>query len=395
MDSLTKADLRALIQRRDGAYVSIFQPAHRAGPDTQQDPIVLKNLLTEAEQDLASYGLRQLEIKHLLEPAHRLLEDTYYWQNQSDGLALFLSDSDFFAYRLPIDFAPLAVVSDRFHIKPLLSFFCDDGRFYVLALSQDEVRLLRGTHYSVDEVRLDRVPSSLEEALKYDDPERQLQLHTSTVGLVGAGHNRASRGGPEAIFHGHGSDSADVHKEHILRYFHHIDAGLSEVLAGETAPMVLAGVGFLHALYREANSYGHLLEEGIFCNPEHISADDLRDQAWDVVGPVFAMRREQAAEQYRELAATGSARAVSAVEEVVPSAYVGRVETLFVVLGTQVWGRFDPEANVVQRHDEAAPGDEDLLDVAAVQALLHDGTVFAVEAQDIPGGKELAAVLRY
>jgi hypothetical protein len=41
------------------------------------------------------------------------------------------------------------VVTDRFHIKPLLPLLSGDGRFYVLALSQSEVRLLQGTRYSV------------------------------------------------------------------------------------------------------------------------------------------------------------------------------------------------------------------------------------------------------
>jgi len=41
------------------------------------------------------------------------------------------------------------VVSDRFHLKPLLPLLTGDGRFYILALSQNQVRLLQGTRYSV------------------------------------------------------------------------------------------------------------------------------------------------------------------------------------------------------------------------------------------------------
>jgi hypothetical protein len=43
--------------------------------------------------------------------------------------------------------------------------------------------------------------------------------------------------------------------------------GLGRVLAGDTAPLVLAGVGYLHTIYRDASSYPHLLDTDILGNP--------------------------------------------------------------------------------------------------------------------------------
>ena len=57
------------------------------------------------------------------------------------------------------------VVTDNFHIKPLLPLFTGDGHFYILALSQNEVRLLSGTRYSVSEVEIGQVGGSLAEAI--------------------------------------------------------------------------------------------------------------------------------------------------------------------------------------------------------------------------------------
>jgi hypothetical protein len=321
--------------------------------------------------------------------------DTYFWQHQSDGLALCIARDAFRYYRLPLDFKPFVGVSDRFHLKPLLSLFRDDGRFYVLALSQDQVRLLHGTRYSVSTVNLDSVPESLADALKWDDPERQLQLHAATAGPVGPGSNRATLAGPAAIFHGHGLDSADVHKEQILRYFHRVDEGLSEVLSGETAPLVIAAVDFLHPMYQQANSYSHLLDRGIAGNPEHLSAEELHDRAWAVVQPVFAARRKQATELYQQLSATGSAKAVRTVEEAVPSAYFGRVGMLFVAVGAHSWGTFDAKLGKIELHGVARAGDEDLLDLAAVHTTVNNGIVFAVEPQSVPSGGPIAAILRY
>jgi len=44
---------------------------------------------------------------------------------------------------------------------------------------------------------------------------------------------------------------------------------------------------------------------------------------------------------------------------------------------------------------EPAVEDEDLFDVAAIRTLLNSGQVFAVPAEEVPGGGEVAAILRY
>lgn len=110
------------------------------------------------------------------------MDDRPFWQHGSDGLAVFLARDLFRSYRLPIRFDELVAVSNRFHTKPLLPLLTGDGRFYVLALSQNDVRLFLCTKYSVSEVNLEGVPRSLEEALRYDEAGRPLQLQAHTVG---------------------------------------------------------------------------------------------------------------------------------------------------------------------------------------------------------------------
>ncbi|MDY6876506.1 MAG: hypothetical protein SWK90_09955 [Chloroflexota bacterium] len=387
MNMLTRDDLKTLLKKHKGPCVSVLMPTHRAGPEIQQDPIRLKNMLGEAEERLLASGLRTPEVKELLDPAEKLLQDSLFWRHQSDGLAIFLSPEVFHYYRLPLDFEELVVVTDRFHIKPLLPFLSGDGRFYILALSQNEIRLLQGTRYSASEVDLEDVPESLAEALRWDDPEKRLQWHTQT--------GARADGKRAAIFHGHGVASADDPKDYILRYFHQVDEGLHDLLRGEEVPLVLAGVDYLLPLYKEANTYPHLVDKGIEGNPEELNAEELHEQVWAIVHPLFLAAQKEAAVQYRQLAGAGSGQASSDLKEVVPAAYHGRVETLFVAIGVQRWGTFDPNTNVVQLHSEAKPGDEDSLDFAAIQTLLNGGTVYAVKGEEVPGGSTLAAVFRY
>lgn len=382
MDLITKDSIRELIGKQAEWCVSIYLPTHRAGKETEQDSIRLKNLLSEAGQRLATGGFRPPDIQGILEPAQKLINDGMFWRYQGDGLALFLSKDFVRTYRLPLKFEELIVVTDRFHIKPLLPLMSGDGRFFILALSQNEVRLLQGNRHNISDIELEKVPSSLEEALKYDDPERQLQFHTGTGGP----------GKRAAIFHGHGV-GIDDSKDNILRYFRQINKGLHEILKQESSPLVLSGVEYLFPLYREASSYQYILEQGIPGNPEKMNPEDLHKDAWSLVESLFRKAEEEAAARYRSL--LSSEKSSHDIRKIVPAAYYGKVDLLFVVVGTQQWGAFDPKKNRVYLHAEAEPHDEDLLDFAAVHTLINGGTIFVVNREDMPDKSLIAAIYRY
>ncbi len=381
-DLFVANDLRLLLEKEEQWCVSIFMPAHSVTTRVQEDQIRFKNLVREAEDKLKELGSDQTDV--LIEPARKLLEDRPFWHHQSDGLALFLSKDLVRPYRLPIKFDELVVVTDRFHTKPVLPLLTGDGRFYMLALSQKDVRLFLCTKFSVSEVDLKGVPRSLEEALRYDAPEKPLQFHAHTASGLG------KRG---ATFHGHGIGIDDA-KDHILRFFQELDRGLQNVLTEERAPMVVASVDYLVPIFRQATAYPRVLEQGISGNPEGVPVEDLHRKAVEIVAPDFEREIHGRVAMYGQLANTG--KAVSHVEEVVKAAYHGRIDILFVPVGFQQWGDFDSSSEEVRLLEEGEPGAGDLLDFAAAQTLLNSGTVYAVNPEDMPHGNgAVAAILRY
>jgi hypothetical protein len=383
MDRITMDTLKeTFLERHADWCVSLFMPTHRAGREKEQNAIRFKNLLREAEERLLDRGLRSPDARELLKEPQRLLQDPSFWQHQSDGLAVFISAEAFHFFRLPLDFEELVVISKRFHVKPMLPMLTSDGLFYILALSQNEVRFLECTRHGVDELDLEATAKSLWEALPEGYRERQLQFQTGTPSGTGA---RA------AMFHGH--DISNEIKDKILRWFRMIDGKLSESLSGGRAPLILAGVDYLFPLYKEANTYPHLMDGGIPGNPEGLKPEELHAQAWDLVQPVFKKTREAAAARYRELAGTG--QTTTDVTEAVMAAYHGRIDVLFVAVGVQVWGDFDPDKDEVRMHEFPEPGDEDLLDLTAIQSVIKGGTVYAVAPGEVPIQASLAAILRY
>jgi hypothetical protein len=379
MNVLTRNNLKLLMAVHKGPCVSVFMPMHRSGPETQQDPIRLKNLIREAEERLIARGLRTPEAKELLEPAERLLRDGLFRQQQSGGLAMFLSLGVFHYYLLPFVFEELVIVTDRFHIKPLLPLLSGDGRYFVLALSQNKIRLLQSTHYSVSELDVADVPENLAETLRDDDSWKDLHMHSALSG----------KGKLSTITHGDEVDS----KENIRRYFRRIDRGLHELLRNERAPLVLAGVDYLHPIYKEVNSYPHLMDEGIAGNPERLSAGELHELTWTIVKPYFQKAQQEAVNRYKEFASSGQAS--NRIIKIIPAAYHGRIELLFGIPDLQQWGTFDPGTDEIHLHKKEKTGDEDLLEFAAIQTLLNGGTVYMVGAEKMPDTDPLAAVFRY
>jgi len=383
MDTFTVEELKKLLPKEQGWHISLYLPTHKTGRETQQNAIRFKNLLQEAEKRLQSKGLRSPDVKEMLEPAEKLLHSPGFWQNQSHGLAVFLSKEDFHHYRLPLQFDELVVIGSGYHIKPLLPFFSTDGHFYILALSQNEVRLLEGTRDRVDEIDLESMPESMAEVLQLDRLNRHLQFHTST--------NAPSAEGRAGVHHGH--DPSDEDKTRILKWFQRIDSEMPKVFIGNQSPMVLAGVEYLFPLYREANSYPHLVEEGIPGNPEELKPEELHSLAWPIVAPYFLQTQENAVAKYHQL--TNSGQTTTDVQEAVQAAHQGRVAELFVALNVHVWGDWEPSSNTVHVHENAQKGDKDLLDLASIQTILNGGSVFAVGKEQVPGGVPLAAIFRY
>jgi hypothetical protein len=382
VDGIRADDIRGLLGTTTGPCVSLYMPTHRVGAETEQDPIRLRNLMASAERQLVEMGMRRPEAEHLLEPGAQLLEEASFWWHQSDGLAVFLAPGFHRVFRLPLRFEEILVVAERFHLKPLLPMLSGDGHFYILALAQNRVRLLVGTRDGADELELPELPSDIDEALWAGDSQRQLQFHGPDPRSSGTG----------AVFHGHGGGGR-FDKDRLLRFFRRVDRKLLEGLHEVGPPLVLAGVGHLIPIYREASNYPNVVEEGVAGNPEALSAMELHDRAWTIVEPLFRRDEEEMRKRFASLLGTGLAS--GDMREVVVAATEGRVERLVAAVDVQEWGAVDARTGAIELHPERQPGDRDLVDVAAAETFLAGGVVFAVGADRVPGGGAVAAILRY
>ena len=380
METFSRNDLDALISPSVGPCVSIYIPTHRAGVVTLQDPVRLRNRLREAQHRLRRRGVRSVEIGHLLKPLTALASDYNFWQHQRDGLVLFRSADVFRFFRLPVVFEDLLVIADRFHIRPLLPLLSEGDHFFVLAISQNALRLLDCRRDRADDLKVPPgIPKSIAEFLQYAG-KKELQLHS-------VGPRGKTRG--FAVFHGQ-DDNGGEGRDRLLRYFREIDRGICSILRNDCSPLVVAAVEHCCSLYRAVSCYNNLVPEGICGNPETLQSEVLRKRAWEIVRRWMRGHREDIVAMYGE--ALSRRRTLSDVKEIVRAARDGRVAQLLVAMGSRTRrDRIVP--GVGDDSPDRSPGD--LIDLAAIYTLIRGGSVSTLEPSMIPGEVVMAAVLRY
>ncbi|MDR5659072.1 hypothetical protein RH915_06180 [Serpentinicella sp. ANB-PHB4] len=381
----TRNELDKLLNSRKEVNVSIFLTTAAEERNLEKGRIKLKNLIKQCENKLLEL-VEKDKVKKITYPFERLLEDTKYWNSLDKGLAMFATEEDFYHYTVPFEFQEFATVKDDFYIKPLFPVFQQNGQFYVLTISQNDMRLLHCTRDDVKEIDLEEVPTSLQEALKYDDPEDQLQFNTRTPNSGSSKRN--------AVFHGHGYGMEDK-KTDILRYFQEVNTELINYIQDTTTPIVLAGVDYLFPIFKEANKELNIINEGIEGNVEEEVNKDLQQEAWKIIKPYFEQEEQKAIEDYNNLIGTG--KASNDLNDIVSSAYNQRVESLFIAKDEQVWGNFDEKQNQVDISSEDDYCNQELLNFAAIHTFINQGKVYVMDKDKMPGNSErlVAAVYRY
>jgi hypothetical protein len=380
MKSLTLDQLKELAQQTTSPSVSIFLPTHRAGQDIQKDPIRFKNLLREAEKQFLESGMGPREVDTLLKPAQALLDDSNFWNHQSEGLAVFMTSDEFHYFPLPFRVEELLIIAQSYYIKPVLPLFTNNGHYYILAISKNEVRLFEGTRYGVGQIALPNgIAANMEEALRLDDPQKSLQMHS---------------GGGGGMFHGQGPGDEEQ-KIRIEQYLNLVDTSLKEIFREQKAPLVLAGVDYLLPMYRKVSEYANIMEEGITGSPDRLRPEELQEQAWRIVEAYFQQESKKTVEQYQQLADTD--KATDNIEEIVAAAVNGRVDKLILSVEDQVWGAFNSKDGKVTRSSNGQSKKHNLalLDFTAMKTLQNGGTVYALSQDEMPTDSPIAAVFRY
>lgn len=341
--------------------LSVFMP----WSTTPHENLVRANNLLKVAEDKLTKATCATEAQEFLRPLAEALRAQTGTQQGARGVAAFASPGFHREFQLPVEFAERVSVDRRFHILPLLPFFSENDRFYILALSQKHIRLFEADRAGAKEVAVESIPAELDlshQDFQSDGFKKQLQFHASSAG--------AGKGG--VIYHG-GSDEP---KDRFTSYLRELSGELFRAVKMNGAPLVVASVERLASIYREINPYPNLMDGFVAGNPDLLKLPELHAKASKVVEDYFAAGRTRAMEKYKRL---GKNLISDDRQEIVGAARDGRVRMLFLAAG-----------------DGKGRGDgEELSNTAASLTLRDGGKVYEVPAAEMPENREIAAAYRY
>ena len=368
VDIPTRSEIGALAGSRKDACVSIYVETTPLTQKIDRNQTEFRNLARKALEQLAEDGLDKRRHADLNEALEDLAEDDDFWRLQANSLAVFATPDGVRSFRLANDLAPTVQVSDRFHITPLLRAVTFAHTAFVLALSENDVRLV--------EISPDLPPVSV----RVDDLPRNAANAVGTASV----NSRSASGRIQ------GSEGQNVR---LRQYARQVDSALRPVLSGRDTPLILAATGRLAPLYHSVNSYPDLLEKDISDSPDRLSDEDIAAAARPILDDHYARRLDQLAERYH--ASVGGGLAISDASDAARAATFGAVDTLIVDMDAVLPGSVDEESGVIDLAGEESAGSYDILDEIARRTLAGSGRVLAVRKEDLPAGDQLAAILRY
>lgn len=364
-----------------GPCLSVYAPISKAPSDQGQYALRWKECLKSLDKDIPKFNGRAASLRESIADWHSI-----YDPREAHGAAVAVFRSNDVSRRIwlhrPVE--ARAVVGQHFYIRPLLAELGRDRVFYILALSQKDVRLLRCTASSAEPV--DFPAPTLTSFDTYMNPAKpdHVSDNRSSPG--------PSAGSSKGVMFGTTTDREDK-GEFLAHFFRQIDRGLHEVLRESKAPVILAGVEYEVALYRASSTYGNLAEDTVHGAPNGLKGGELQARALEVIERCYEQKIDKSLQAYEQH--FGAGRATNRLKEVVAAAHDGRILTLLVSDSMELTGRFEESTHEVKAKPNGLPDEEDLLNVAAVQTILHAGQVLVAPNTRMPNGAPLAAVLRF
>jgi hypothetical protein len=352
-------ELKALQAYHQYPSVSVLLPTHRTHPENQQDPIRLKELLTEAETRLHEEFEKRFVAK-LMGRLHEMADEIDH-QHNLEGLVLFANENHTSYHRLAFAVEARVVIDETFATRDLVRNLLIARDYLLLTLSDRSIRLFEGHRDQLAEVRGHGFPADLRGML-----------------------NPWRKGSAE-----HNDDGK--RKEHYNR----LDKSLTSLNRIERLPVVLAGLDKNIATYKEIADRKELIAAELSGNFDETPLHELGKQVNAVLADKLAQRLQDELAQLN--AAVGAGKTASGLQQVWRQANYGLGHKLFVENNFRKAGTVGGADGLTLTFvdDPTLPGiSDDLVDEVIETVMQMGGDVVFVEDGTLAQHQGIALILR-
>lgn len=368
VDTPTLQEFKAISSARADACVSIYLPTTPVTQHIDAVRIDFGNLVKQAVGQLETAGFDKRRLAALGEKLDDLADDDSFWRLQANSLAVLATPDHVRTFRLANSLQPMVAVSDRFHLNPLLRAISFPNAAFVLALSENDVRLIEVfADLPPALVRVPDLPKSAADALGLSTLNDRSPKRRVT-----------------------GSEGQKVRLSQFARL---VDAAIRPVLAGRDLPLILAATEPLASIFHTVNSYPHLLDRTIDNTNDRSTETEIAAAARPILDESYREEIAGIASLYEQRA--GDARATTDISDAARAATFGAIEVLMVDIDAVRAGTVDERTGAVSFATEESASTYGVVDEIMGRALASGARVLGARAADIPHGGALAAILRY
>lgn len=326
----------------------------------------------------------QVEEKSMLASVSGLAERDEVARGSKGALVILRSPEVFEHFITDQNVPEIVEAGEHFNIRPILAIAEKQKLFYILALSQKHVRVLRCSQKDSEDVALPSgTPASLDDSKQTSKPDHDLENRSS---------GGPSMGSMKGVMFGTSSGKEDK-DEYLLHFIMEVEKGVHTLLKDSGAPLVVVAVEHELAVYKRVNTYPHLIDPGVHGAPDGLKGGEMHKRALELLQASTPEPVRKILDGFDKHVGTGHAS--THAQEIVKAAHEGRVSHLLFQENAQYMGNFDEIRQKVKRHDDAIEQKHDLINAAVVETLRHGGDVYVLSGDKMPKGVPLAAMLRY
>lgn len=387
MNKVTRSSIETLAKPQSGNVISIYLPTHRhpTPPHMQEDQTRYKNLIRQAKEkwqeqtndDSMSSTFEEMEGK---------LDALDFWQQSTEGMAIFASPDILEIYHLPVECEERVCIAESFDLTPLLIITTYDQPYYLLALAMHNTKLFKGDMYGLEPVTVE-FPSSPEDAMNIDE----MFSGSSTI----RNRNSTSGNGAATASHGQG-DSNGAGREERLFYFRMIDNAIATAKDIDSSlPVIIAGTDSEAGDYRNLSKLPALIHSYVQGNHTNTTLPELNSLAWPIIqSEVISKRAIDAIEQLHEK--EGIQKSSYDYKDVSEAANMGRVHTLLVGITRKTTDTVsDAVHSAVPILSFAKQQDYESIAELVKKVLAQGGNILGVGNEMLPAKVPVAAIYRY
>ncbi len=375
METFQLGAIRAILRPPGPCATILFAPYHPGEPGGSPASL----LKAYVEQFARAFDQRHIPppvVSRFMQPLQSLLAEPSLEAGTHRGRAILCSPTVFEDFPLTQPLPASCNLGSCFAIRKLADELDRPNVFYLLVLRKTGVNVLRCEGLELQTVSLPAgVPATLKEALDMDFPDHDLENRSSSG---------SSLGSMRRVRFGTGSDRDAAY---LADYYKHVDRGVHEWLRDGEVPLILAGTQEDMAKYRAVNTYRNLAKHGIAGSLD----PGLRHHG--LLQQALAVLREESNERHAAVLRDARehfdpARFSSDFDTILAAAFEGKVSRIYVNEGARKIGSFE-------WGDYQSWENEDLLNLAIVQTLLHHGDACVLPREMMPSHSAANAVLRF